>query len=36
VLGVETGGERTGLGETSEDENERRIDAERDAAKQRD
>jgi hypothetical protein len=33
VLGTETGGERTYLGDTSEDENERRRDAERDAAK---
>jgi hypothetical protein len=36
VLGVETGGERTYVGDTSEDENKRRIDAERDAAKKRD
>jgi len=33
VLGTETGGEETHLGDTSEDENERRRDAERDAAK---
>jgi hypothetical protein len=33
VLGTETGGERTYLGDTSEDENERRRAAERDAAK---
>ena len=36
VLGVETGGERTYVGDTSEDENTRRRDAERDAAKNRD
>jgi hypothetical protein len=36
VLGLETGGEQTHVGETSEDENKRRIDAERDAAKRRD
>ena len=36
VLGVETGGERTYVGDTSEDENKRRIDAERAAAKKRD
>jgi hypothetical protein len=35
VLGVETGGEQTHIGETSEDENERRRDAEKDAAKAR-
>ena len=29
VLGLETGGERTGIGDTAEDENERRRDAER-------
>ena len=34
VLGVETGGERTGLGDTAEDENERRRDAERAAGEQ--
>jgi len=33
VLGIETGGEETHIGETSNDENERRRDAERDAAK---
>lgn len=36
VLGLETGGEQTHIGETSEDEDKRRLDAERDAAKQRD
>jgi hypothetical protein len=35
VLGVETGGERTYVGDTSEDENKRRQDAEKEAAKQR-
>jgi len=35
VLGLETGGEQTHVGETSEDENKRRIDAERTAAKRR-
>jgi hypothetical protein len=35
VLGVETGGERTYVGDTSEDENERRRDAEKAAAKQK-
>ena len=35
VLGVETGGERTYIGDTSEDENKRRQDAEKDAAKLR-
>ena len=35
VLGVETGGERTYIGDTSEDENERRRDAEEAAAKLR-
>jgi hypothetical protein len=35
VLGIETGGERTSIGETSEDENERRRDAERAAREQR-
>ena len=35
VLGLETGGESTHIGETAEDENERRRDAERDASKQR-
>jgi PRC-barrel domain len=33
VLGIETGGEETHIGETTDDENERRRDAERDAAK---
>jgi len=33
VLGIETGGEETHIGETTEDENDRRRDAERDAAK---
>ena len=33
VLGVETGGEQTHVGETSDDENERRRDAEKAAAK---
>ncbi len=33
VIGVETGGEQTHVGETSEDENKRRRDAEKDAAK---
>jgi len=36
VLGLETGGERTYVGDTSEDENKRRIDAEREAAKRKD
>ncbi|MGE3958867.1 MAG: PRC-barrel domain-containing protein [Vicinamibacterales bacterium] len=36
VIGLETGGERTHVGETAEDENKRRIDAEREASKQRD
>lgn len=35
VLGVETGGERTHIGETAEDENERRRDAETDEAKRK-
>lgn len=35
VLGLETGGERTHVGETTEDENKRRIDAERDYDKRR-
>src|SRR6185295_3979367 len=35
VLGVETGGERTYVGDTSEDENKRRRDAEKTAAKQK-
>jgi hypothetical protein len=35
VLGIETGGERTSIGETSEDENERCRDAERAAREQR-
>ena len=34
VLGVETGGETTGLGDTEEDENERRRDAQRAAAEE--
>ncbi|HMD36426.1 MAG TPA: PRC-barrel domain-containing protein [Vicinamibacterales bacterium] len=33
VLGIETGGEETHVGDTTDDENERRRDAERDAAK---
>jgi len=36
VLGVETGGEQTHIGETTEDENQRRIDAERAATRRRD
>lgn len=36
VLGLETGGERTYVGDTSDDENERRRDAEEAAAKKRD
>lgn len=36
VIGVETGGERTYVGDSTEDENKRRIDAERAAAKSRD
>jgi hypothetical protein len=35
VVGIETGGERTHIGDTKATENERRRDAERDAAKQR-
>lgn len=35
VLGLETGGERTHVGETSDDENERRRDAEKTAAQRR-
>jgi PRC-barrel domain len=35
VLGVETGGERTHIGETAEDENDRRRDAEKTDAKRR-
>jgi hypothetical protein len=35
VLGVETGGERTHVGETAEDENERRRDAEEADAKRK-
>jgi hypothetical protein len=35
VIGIETGGERSYLGDESEDENKRRSDAERAAAKQR-
>jgi hypothetical protein len=34
VIGLETGGERTHVGETAEDENKRRIDAERDYRKE--
>jgi hypothetical protein len=36
VLGLETGGETTAIGDTSEDENERRRDLEEQAAKNRD
>jgi hypothetical protein len=36
VLGVETGGEETHIGDTTEDEDKRRIDAERHARKSRD
>jgi hypothetical protein len=36
VLGLETGGERTSIGETAEDENERRRTAERTARRERD
>ena len=36
VIGVETGGEQTHIGDTTEGENSRRIDAERDALKRRD
>jgi len=36
VLGLETGGEQTHVGETSNDENKRRMDAERSAAKRKD
>ena len=35
ILGIETGGETTGIGDTSEDENERRRDSEKAAAKAR-
>ena len=35
VLGLETGGESTHIGETADDENERRRDAEKAAAKDR-
>jgi hypothetical protein len=35
VLGVETGGERTYIGDTAEDENERRRDAEEANRKQK-
>jgi hypothetical protein len=35
VLGVETGGERTYIGDTSEDENKRREDAEKDAKRRK-
>jgi hypothetical protein len=33
VLGIETGGEQTHVGETTDDENKRRHEAEKDAAK---
>ena len=36
VIGLETGGESTHIGDTAEDENKRRIDAERDLSKRRD
>ena len=36
VLGLETGGEQTHVGETAEDEDKRRVDAQRAAAKQQD
>jgi len=36
VLGLETGGETTGIGDTSEDENERRRELEQQAARNRD
>lgn len=36
VIGLETGGEQTHIGDTTEDENSRRIDAERDAKERRD
>jgi hypothetical protein len=36
VIGLETGGEQTHIGETRDDENERRRDAEKDASKLRD
>ena len=35
ILGIETGGETTGIGDTSEDEDERRRDSEKAAAKAR-
>ena len=35
ILGIETGGETTGIGETSEDENKRRRDTEKAVAKAR-
>jgi hypothetical protein len=35
ILGIETGGETTAIGETTEDENERRRDLEKAAAKAR-
>ena len=35
ILGIETGGETTSIGETSDDENKRRRDAEKAAAKLR-
>jgi hypothetical protein len=36
VLGIETGGETTGIGDTAEDENERRREAAKRAARDRD
>lgn len=36
VIGLETGGEQTHIGDTTEEENKRRMDAERDATKRRD
>ena len=36
ILGIETGGETTAIGDTTEDENERRADLEKAAAKARD
>jgi len=35
ILGIETGGETTAIGETSEDENKRRAEVEKDVAKAR-
>ena len=35
ILGIETGGETTGIGDTSDDENKRRRDSEKAAAKAR-